>query len=253
MNATAVRESTAAKKVLLAEDSLVQRLSLTGILEDQGYVVEPAQDGEEALRLLTGPRQGVDLVITDIGMPKMNGINLCRSIKKNALIKHIPVLMLTSFVDDRNQRSALEAGAVDFVTKPINEQELLIRVESILSNATVKDEGSKLNWHIELFQALPDAVIVTDALGRYIEVNPAATELFGHSRDDLMQMTDQTSPLHPPGWWESRRLKMGELDRWIGLTHFKHRSGPVLTLEAHMSRTQFDGDAVYIAVFRRTR
>lgn len=103
--------------ILVVEDSTVERLAIAALLEKNDFGVEVASNGVEALRVLESLPNMADLVVTDIGMPRMNGINLCRDIKKNAMMKHMPVIMLSGFDDERNYRNAVHAGAADFVTK----------------------------------------------------------------------------------------------------------------------------------------
>ena len=236
-------------KVLLVEDTLVQRLAIAALLEKHAYEVEVAADGAEAVHLLESMRDMPQIILTDIGMPRMNGINLCRHVKNNPRTKHLPVIMLTSFDDDRNHRSALEAGAADFVIKPVSEQELIFRLTGALASGSV-DSAPEQRWHRDIFEAIADAVLVTDGGDRYIDANPAASELLGYTHDELLQLESKGLTLQSPGWLETQRLRVKNLGAWRGRSQIRHKNGAPILVEAHMSVTTVDGEPVYVSVLR---
>lgn len=105
-------------RILVVDDEAVTRLMLRRVLLDSGYDVLEATQGEEALaRLREG---GIDLVLLDVRMPVLNGFDTCRALRRMTHTQHLPVLMLTSLDDVMAVTLAFEAGATDFVTKPIN-------------------------------------------------------------------------------------------------------------------------------------
>ena len=246
-----VTKPAKAASILLVEDSMVQRLAIAALLEKHAYQVEVAADGAEALRILEGSRAKADLVITDVGMPRMNGINLCRNIKQNPMTKHLPVIMLTSFDDERNHRTAVEVGASEFVTKPVSEQELIFRVEATLASGADATAKAKPSWHQEVFEAIADAVLVTDGRDRYLEVNKAACELLGYTREELLQLDARTLTLQPATWLETLRLKVKATGEWRGRVQMLHKNGQPVLVEAHMSFTAVEADLVYVSVLRK--
>ncbi len=118
-------------RIVIAEDSPTQREYLRYILEKHGYAVSAATDGRQALDLV-GQVQP-DLVISDVIMPVMNGYDLCRAIKSDPASQHIPVILLTALSDTKDVALALQSGADNFITKPYNEEYLVLRIRQILA------------------------------------------------------------------------------------------------------------------------
>jgi len=235
--------------ILLVEDSLVQRIAIIELLQEHGYEVEAAEDGVEALRLLESSRRVPDLVITDIGMPNMNGINLCRRIKRNPSMRHLPVIVLTNLEDERNHRQAVEAGSDEFLVKPIGPAELLLRVEWVLSLAR-RGARDELRRHKELFEAIPDAVLVADKRGHYIEANTAAFDLLGYSRAELLKLDAKTLSLQPDAWTDNHRW-VGVVGAWRGRDRMRRKDGVAVSVDAHVRSALLDGQPVYVSVLRK--
>jgi two-component system response regulator MprA len=116
-------------KILVVDDERAVRDSLRRALELEGYDVELAADGEEALERLASNGEP-DAVILDILMPKMDGLEVCRRLRREG--HRLPVLMLTARDEVENRVSGLDAGADDYVTKPFALEELLARMRALL-------------------------------------------------------------------------------------------------------------------------
>jgi CheY-like chemotaxis protein len=117
-------------RVLIVDDQRYDRDLLQGMLTPEGFLLETAASGDEALASVA--RQAPDLILMDFTMPGMDGIQLAGKIKGNPTTKHIPVIMITGR-DDRNTRMlGLSAGAEDFLTKPVDQAELRVRVRNLL-------------------------------------------------------------------------------------------------------------------------
>jgi len=248
-NLQADSDPGSSKIILVVEDSTVERLTIAAQLEKNDFRVEQAPDGVEAMRVLVSMRNMADLVLTDIGMPRMNGINLCRNVKKNAMTKHVPVIMLSGFDDERNYTSAVAAGATDFINKPVSERELMFRVDKVLSS-TQRQDIDETSWHRAVFGALADAVVVTNVNDCCIDANTAACELLGFSRDELLHLDPATLSFHSGGLIEAQRQTLRAAGVWRGRTRMSHRKGSSILAEAHMSLTDFDGEPVCIATLR---
>jgi chemosensory pili system protein ChpA (sensor histidine kinase/response regulator) len=117
------------KHVLVVDDALSVRQTLAQLLGDAGYEVTTARDGFEALDALI--RRQADVVLTDLEMPNLDGLELTRRLRESRLWKTLPVVMLTSRATPKHVRSAEDAGVDVFLTKPYEEAELLAEVRRL--------------------------------------------------------------------------------------------------------------------------
>ncbi|MHB8618274.1 MAG: ATP-binding response regulator [Chloroflexota bacterium] len=122
--------SRASGRVLVIDDSPQNVLLLRGQLEREGYTVDAAGTGCEGLDLALS--QPPDLILLDIMMPGLNGYEICRLLRQHDATKAVPVVVLTSLSDKADKLQALESGADDFLSKPVDRAELLARVSSLL-------------------------------------------------------------------------------------------------------------------------
>lgn len=107
------------KKILVVEDSPVQRAICVSQLKQAGFEnVEVAGDGNDAYTKLE--EGDIDLILCDLEIPELNGIQLLRKVKKNPALQKIPFVMLTSNQDDKHQKEAIEEGANEYLIKPGN-------------------------------------------------------------------------------------------------------------------------------------
>lgn len=118
------------KKVLIAEDEEHIRRLIKVILEQDNYDLIEAKDGKEALEKVS--EEMPDLLILDLMMPKIDGIEVCQQLKKNALTRKIPVIMLTAKREMSDKVVGVKAGADDYLTKPFEPRELRVRVRTFL-------------------------------------------------------------------------------------------------------------------------
>jgi two-component system response regulator MprA len=116
-------------KILVVDDERAVRDSLRRALELEGYSVELASDGEDALERLSANGEP-DAMILDVLMPGMDGLEVCRRVRREG--NRIPVLMLTARTEVENRVAGLDAGADDYVTKPFALEELLARMRALL-------------------------------------------------------------------------------------------------------------------------
>ncbi len=125
-------------KLLLAEDEPVQRLLFQRTLKEEGYEVETASSGEEALRKVLGG--GIHILLTDWDMPGLDGAELCRRIRQAKLPDYLYILMITSHSSASDTVFAITAGANDYIRKPLDKAELLARVRSACELVGVQRE-----------------------------------------------------------------------------------------------------------------
>jgi two-component system, chemotaxis family, chemotaxis protein CheY len=118
-----------AKTILTVDDSASVRQMVKFTLADAGYCVIEAVDGKDALVKLTSV---VNLVITDLNMPNLDGIGLIRSVRANPAWKGIPILMLTTESHEASKQEGKAAGATGWIVKPFTTQQLLAVVKKVL-------------------------------------------------------------------------------------------------------------------------
>jgi len=118
------------KKILIADDDENIREMLTYLLEDNGYIISHAVNGADALAKAAKLRP--DILLLDIMMPVMNGYEVCRSLKKDPLLKDTYIIMLTAQGQIAEQERGKEAGADEYIVKPFNPGEMVARVKIIL-------------------------------------------------------------------------------------------------------------------------
>ncbi len=119
------------KKILIADDNPDNVELLRKRLSAQGYQIAAAFDGEEALQAVL--KENPDLLILDIMMPKLDGYEVLRRLKKQDEYRNLPVILLTAKKEIPDKLKGLDIGADDYITKPFNPQELLARVRSLMS------------------------------------------------------------------------------------------------------------------------
>src|SRR5467141_397172 len=125
-------------RILVVDDNEVNVELLVVMLASEHYVVSTAFDGFEALAKIAAEKP--DIVLLDVMMPDLDGFETCRRIKANPAIAHIPVVMVTALSDVADRVKGLEAGADDFLTKPINDVALMARVRSLLRLKMIRNE-----------------------------------------------------------------------------------------------------------------
>ncbi len=130
--------SSALPKILVVDDTPANVKLLVDVLGVQGYLATAAVNGEEALASIA--RDPPDLVLLDIMMPGLSGYDVCRRLRENPATALLPVVLCTSLDPQQERLKGIEAGADDFVSKPINRPELLARVKSLLRIKTLQDE-----------------------------------------------------------------------------------------------------------------
>ena len=140
------------EKVLIVDDEMPLRDLLGEFLEGEGYEVLLASAGDEGIAL--AEREIPHVILLDVKMPGIDGIEVCKRLKAEPKTQFIPVIMITGYVD--NKMVAIESGADDFVNKPIDLVELAVRVRSILRIRYLNDELERAVAYIEeLGRSLP--------------------------------------------------------------------------------------------------
>jgi DNA-binding response OmpR family regulator len=127
-------------KLLIVEDERKLARLLRGLLEDENHTVELAYDGEEGLEYVFGGEY--DLIILDVMLPRVDGLEMCRRIRAKRI--HTPILMLTARTSVEDRVAGLDAGADDYLTKPFAFAELLARIRALSRRETPTSVGNRL-------------------------------------------------------------------------------------------------------------
>lgn len=149
--------------IMLVDDSSTQRLALASLLEEEGYTdLWLAGSAAEALHYFNQPNTccTTDLILMDLHMPVMNGIEACRQIKVVEARRDIPIIMVTSSTETEDLKLAFAAGAMDYITKPPNEVELLARVHSALKLKHETDQRKARERDMQLLNQQLEQVLI---------------------------------------------------------------------------------------------
>jgi DNA-binding response OmpR family regulator len=179
--------------LLVDDEDAVQKL-LTYPLERDGYRVLPARDGEEALDRFRSER--VDLVVLDIMLPKLDGLEVCKRLRATS---QVPIIMLTARDDELDKVVGLELGADDYITKPFSIREFRSRVRALLRRATVSTQAAE-----EAERIHADGLVI-DLAKRSVEMDGRVVELT-YVEFELLR----TMAAHP-GRVYSRRVLLEQL------------------------------------------
>lgn len=151
-----------APTILIIEDNNDMRTYLTNCLQEK-YTVIKAINGEQGLELAN--KFQPDLIISDVMMPQMNGITFCNTLKKTEQISHIPIILLTAKVSQESKITGLKNGADDYLFKPFDTEELLVRVENLIKQR----ELLKLKFQQAPYNLDPKSVTITSVDEKFLK------------------------------------------------------------------------------------
>lgn len=183
--------------VLNVNDDEASRYMVSRMLQRSGFWVRDAEDGAQALQMA---REGAALIVLDINLPDISGLEVCRTLKADPITSSIPVLQTSAtFVSSERKIEGLESGADGYLVQPIEPLELVATVNALLRARQAEDalRQAAMDWQ-RTFDALGDAVAVASADGRVLRYNPAmqrllglgSTEQLGHASQKLDELLD---------------------------------------------------------------
>lgn len=129
-------------KVLIVEDEIRIRLLLRDYLKKEGYEVLESSDGEEAIRIFGGTN--VDLIILDVMMPKLDGFNVCKTLRK---VSNVPIILLTAKSEEEDKLFGYELGADDYMTKPFSPKVLVAKVKALIKRVNTPKDQNILDYN----------------------------------------------------------------------------------------------------------
>lgn len=171
--------------ILIVDDQIDNIQVLAIALEIHGYSITYALNGKETLQRLEAIKP--DLILLDLFMPGMDGLQVCEHIKANQAYQDIPILFLTASHDEEHLIDAFEKGAEDYVTKPFRTTELLARVKTHIKlrqqAREIRQSKDKLNT---IVTQIKDGILVIDRNGIIQFANPASARMFNQPLSDLV-------------------------------------------------------------------
>ena len=144
-------------RILVVDDEPMNAALLEAVLVSRGYAVIPAANGMDALDLIH--QDNIDLVLLDIMMPEMDGFEVCRRIKDDERLRDIPIIMLTVLHSKQDRIKGIEAGAEDFISKPLDQGEVLARIKMLLKLRETNESLRSAYRHINLLSSLGESMI----------------------------------------------------------------------------------------------
>ncbi len=178
------------QRILIVDDNEANRDILEARLKVHGYELLQAADGEEALAAVQ--RDHPDLILLDVMMPKLDGVEVCRRIKGDATLPFTPIILVTSKSDTRDVIAGLDAGADEYLTKPVDQAALVARVKSVLRVKALHDQvqaqaADLAAWNRTLEQRVAEQLGEIERVGRLKRfLSPQVAELVVSSGHDRM-------------------------------------------------------------------
>ncbi len=181
--------------ILIVDDEPSARMVLESILKVDGYMLAFAANGYEALKQASALTP--DLILLDVMMPGIDGFEVCRQLRTTPRLADVPIIMITA-LDDRDSRlQGIEAGADDFISKPIDRIEMRARVKMIIKlnrYRRLMEERMKFERVVELS---PNGIVIVNTTGDILLTNPAMLHLLGASTDATI-IGDNILQYYPP-------------------------------------------------------
>jgi len=239
-------------KILVVDDTPKNVKLLADLLTVKGYSVVTAESGRQALAQLEAERP--DLVLLDVVMPEMSGYEVCRKIRENPVTQILPVVMVTALDPSEERVKGLDAGADDFLTKPINRAELLARVQSLLRIKELHDEvqtqAAKLSeWNKNLEQRVREQVNQLERLGRLKRFfSPQLAELIvtGEAEDPLKTHRRELTVVYLDLRGFTAFAESAEPEEVMEILHEYHAAMGKLIVEYEGTLEHFAGDGMMI-------
>jgi class 3 adenylate cyclase len=239
-------------KILVVDDTPRNVKLLADLLSVKGYGVATAASGSEALALLETAHP--DLVLLDVVMPAMSGYEVCQKIRSTEETAMLPVIMVTALDPAEERVKGIDAGADDFLTKPINQAELLARVKSLLRikelHDTIQTQSAQLaEWNHTLEQRVHQQVEQLERLGRLKRFfSPQLAELIvnGEADDPLKTHRSDLTVVFLDLRGFTAFAETAEPEEVMGVLHEYHAAMGQLILEYEGTLEHFAGDGMMI-------
>ncbi|PAX52314.1 GAF domain-containing protein [Brunnivagina elsteri] len=253
------------QKILLVDDRQTDLDFLSDILIDKGYVVEKIDSGEKIM--VTTLNFLPDLILLDIRMSKIDGFEACKYLKANPNTQHIPIIFLSAASEAEDKITAFKIGGCDYITKPFQPEEVLVRVANQLQIQKLQNQlrlkNQKLNIELEnkqylavelqnrnqqielILKTAQVGISLIDERGYFVETNPAYCQMFGLTKDELI---GQLFTIHYAHLSQTEQANLIDQyrDRIVHNTHLTHQN---ITFN-HKNHSLFAGEMT-LGVFQK--
>lgn len=162
--------------ILIVDDNPGLREVIRGALLDDGHTLLEAESGLEALAIVARARP--DLIFLDVMMPGLDGFEVCRRLRRSPEVETVPIIMITALDDRASRLAGLEAGADDFITKPVDRLEIRVRSRALMRLGRFRKLADERAKSEQLLALSPDAIVALGLDGTIRFANPAARRLF---------------------------------------------------------------------------
>ncbi|QTE30121.1 putative bifunctional diguanylate cyclase/phosphodiesterase [Pengzhenrongella sicca] len=262
---TATPERKGPAAILIVDDDESNCRLLEALLGPEGYATSVAASGEAALKLVAADPP--DLILLDIMMPGLDGREVARLLKADPATRTIPIIIVTAQTDREALLAALEAGAEEFLTKPIDQTELWLRVRNLLRlkeladlveghRATLEAEVQARTAELQRFRSAMDAtgdaiLLISRASMLFVEVNATASALLGYTRDELLTLGPMDLAEGSRGQLETLFDTITAAGRPMESTEaVRTKDGSMLPVEVHRHTQQSGADWLIVSVLR---
>ena len=197
--------------VLITDDNPVNVKVVQAMVEKKGYRTASAMDGKSCIKMTK--ELSPDLILLDISMPGMSGIEVCRTLRQDEQTNGIPIIFVTASADNETLKEAFEAGGTDYVRKPVNRIELLARIKSALDQKELMEkivEEEKLKGVLEMAGAVCH------------ELNQPMHSVSGYSQLLLLDITEENQLYNNLKTIKEQIDRMGKITRKLmGITKYE--------------------------------
>ena len=236
--------------ILVVDDSRLMRVAFRDVLEKEGYDVAEAENGAEALVKFAEIKP--DIVLMDYVMPEMDGVAACAVLQQLPDAARVPIIMITSMDDEKSVSAAFDAGATDYIAKPVNWAVLRQRLRRLLKARDTEKTLDRSEAFARSIIEHADVGIITAAADGMIKyVNPAAERIFGYAADELarqsIKMIIPALPFESSGNAPPDKTGKANIDCELS---GRHKQGAILPLECTISGFWADDKYFYTVIVR---
>lgn len=243
-------------RILIVDDDRQNRQLLEVMLANEGYVIQTASSGEESLEKVE--QQIPDLMLLDLIMPSMDGYEVAERLKAGKMTRSIGIIIITSLNDRQARLHSQRAGADDFLTKPVDRTELLLRVRNLLRVKSLSSSQDQFNQKLEAevasrtvalseserlyretFDSAPVGMALIGLDGKWLRANKRLCDLLGYGNEELQTTAIQDAIRCDAVAGEStafQQMIAGTLHHHVvAAKQYRHRDGSIVKVSVRSS------------------